>query len=92
MLLPQYSFNSRQLKAIDYNKIILLGLYWAGKYFLDIGSGSGLFSLAAKRLGAKVYSFDYDPKSVRCAEELKKRYYANDNGWVIDEGSILDDK
>jgi len=64
----------------------------AGKYFLDIGSGSGLFSLAAKRLGAKVYSFDYDPKSVRCAEELKKRYYANDNGWVIDEGSILDDK
>ena len=64
----------------------------AGKHFLDIGSGSGLFSLAAKRLGAKVYSFDYDPKSVRCAEELKKRYYANDNGWFVDEGSILDDK
>jgi len=63
----------------------------AGKYFLDIGSGSGLFSLAAKRLGAKVHSFDYDPKSVRCAEELKKRYYANDNDWVIDEGSILDE-
>jgi 2-polyprenyl-3-methyl-5-hydroxy-6-metoxy-1,4-benzoquinol methylase len=64
----------------------------AGKHFLDIGSGSGLFSLAAKRLGAKVYSFDYDPKSVRCAEELKKRYYPNDNGWFVDEGSILDDK
>ena len=64
----------------------------AGKYFLDIGSGSGLFSLAAKRLGAKVYSFDYDPKSLKCTEELKKRYYANDNGWVIDNESILDDK
>ena len=32
-----------------------------GKKFLDIGSGSGLSSLVAKRLGAKVHSFDYDP-------------------------------
>ena len=64
----------------------------AGKRFLDIGSGSGLFSLAAKRLGAKVHSFDYDPKSVKCTEELKKRYYANDKYWDIEEGSALDEK
>ncbi len=63
-----------------------------GKRFLDIGSGSGLFSLAAKRLGAKVHSLDYDPKSVRCTEELKKRYYENDNDWVIEEGSALDEE
>ena len=32
-----------------------------GKKFLDIGSGSGLFSLAARRLGATVHSVDFDP-------------------------------
>ncbi|MEE9150987.1 MAG: 50S ribosomal protein L11 methyltransferase, partial [Thermoplasmata archaeon] len=38
-----------------------------GRTFLDIGSGSGLFSLAAVRLGAKqIHSFDYDPQSVAC--------------------------
>ncbi|NEQ28445.1 MAG: class I SAM-dependent methyltransferase, partial [Microcoleus sp. SIO2G3] len=42
------------------------------KTFLDIGSGSGLFSLAARRLGATVHSFDYDPQSVACTQELKR--------------------
>jgi len=61
-----------------------------GKKFLDIGSGSGLFSLAARRLGAQVYSFDFDPKSVACTQELKKRYFTGDSQWRIEEGSILD--
>lgn len=60
-----------------------------GKRFLDIGSGSGLFSLAARRLGAQVCSFDYDPRSVACTRELKRRYFANDPAWRIEEGSVL---
>ena len=46
-----------------------------GKTFIDIGCGSGLFSLAAAGLKArKIHSFDYDIQSVACAQELKKRY------------------
>jgi 2-polyprenyl-6-hydroxyphenyl methylase/3-demethylubiquinone-9 3-methyltransferase len=58
--------------------------------FLDIGSGSGLFSLAARRLGARVHSFDYDAESVACTEELKRRFFAGDSDWTIEQGSVLD--
>ncbi|HKG15734.1 MAG TPA: class I SAM-dependent methyltransferase [Pyrinomonadaceae bacterium] len=61
-----------------------------GRSFLDIGSGSGLFSLAARRLGARVHSFDYDPRSVACARELRRRYFPDAGGWEIEEGSALD--
>jgi SAM-dependent methyltransferase len=61
-----------------------------GKTFLDVGSGSGLISLAARRLGAKVHSFDYDPRSVACTRELKQRYFPEDLQWSIEEGSVLD--
>jgi len=62
-----------------------------GKRFIDIGSGSGLFSLAAYRLGARVHSFDYDPESVACTKELRKRFAPNDSNWVVEQGSVLDD-
>src|SRR5262249_50650952 len=61
-----------------------------GKRFLDIGSGSGLFSLAARRLGARVLSFDYYPGSVACTMELRRRYFPNDGEWTIEEASALD--
>jgi len=60
-----------------------------GKRFLDVGSGSGLFSLAARRLGASVHSFDYDPQSVACTRELRARYFPDDPEWVVGEGSVL---
>jgi 2-polyprenyl-6-hydroxyphenyl methylase/3-demethylubiquinone-9 3-methyltransferase len=61
-----------------------------GRTFLDIGSGSGLSSLAARRLGAKVHSFDFDPHSVGCTQELRSRYFPDDEDWTVQEGSALD--
>lgn len=61
-----------------------------GLRFLDIGSGSGLFSLAARRLGARVHSFDYDPQSVACTRRLRERHDNADPSWAVEEGSVLD--
>lgn len=58
--------------------------------FLDVGSGSGLFSLAARRLGADVVSFDADPGSVECTADLKLEFFPNDGAWRVERGSILD--
>jgi 2-polyprenyl-6-hydroxyphenyl methylase/3-demethylubiquinone-9 3-methyltransferase len=62
-----------------------------GKRVLDVGSGSGLFSLAARRLGATVHSFDYDPESVACTKELRRRNDPTDDGWTVESGSVLDE-
>lgn len=62
----------------------------AGRRFLDIGCGSGLSSLVARRLGARVHSFDYDMDSVRCTQELRRRYAPDDPDWTVEQGSALD--
>ncbi len=65
-----------------------------GKTFMDIGCGSGLFSLAAWRLGAaKITSIDVDRDSVECCQYLASQ--VNREGareWNIVQGSILDQK
>ncbi len=61
------------------------------KTFLDIGSGSGLFSLAATRLGAGVFSFDADEQSVACTKEVKRRFAPKAANWDIEKGSVLDE-
>ncbi|HKE93673.1 MAG TPA: class I SAM-dependent methyltransferase [Povalibacter sp.] len=58
--------------------------------FLDIGSGSGLFSLAARQMGAIVSSFDYDEDSVACTAGLREKYCPGDSGWTVQRGSVLD--
>ena len=82
--------NDRILKA-EKSLINALGVdNLENKLFMDVGSGSGLFSLAAKRLGAKVISIDFDPECVACTNELKRRYFPTDDTWHVVEGSVLD--
>lgn len=80
----------RVQQAVDSLRTMLGVEDLSGKSFLDVGSGSGLFSLAARRLGARVVSFDYDPQSVDCTRELKLRYFKDDPAWDVQRGSVLD--
>lgn len=58
-----------------------------GKSFIDVGSGSGLFSWAADSLGAEVTSVDVDRFSVECTKHLRSMH---DGDWKVVQGSILD--
>jgi len=85
------SINEERISVAEKSLLMMLKMdNLRGKRFLDIGSGSGLFSLAARRLGAIVHSFDYDPQSVACTQELKRRFFPGDESWVIESGSVLD--
>jgi SAM-dependent methyltransferase len=76
-------------QAVESMKGLLQVSSLNGRTFLDIGSGSGLFSLAARRLGARVHSFDYDLDSVGCTAELRRRFFPSDRVWAVEQGSIL---
>ncbi|TWU18806.1 class I SAM-dependent methyltransferase [Allorhodopirellula heiligendammensis] len=73
----------------------------AGKSFLDIGSGSGLFSLAAVSLGAAmVVSLDIDQDCVDCTRRLKDQFVDSQSerdgaaeqrpAWRVHQLSVLD--
>jgi 2-polyprenyl-6-hydroxyphenyl methylase/3-demethylubiquinone-9 3-methyltransferase len=70
----------------------LLGVdHLRGRTFLDIGCGSGLFSLAACMLGAdRVVAFDYDQDSVQASIAVRARAGISAERWRIEQGSILD--
>jgi 2-polyprenyl-6-hydroxyphenyl methylase/3-demethylubiquinone-9 3-methyltransferase len=63
----------------------------SGLRVLDIGSGSGLSSLAMHRMGADVTSFDYDDVSVACTRELRERFAPGVGTWKVAQGSVLDE-
>jgi SAM-dependent methyltransferase len=59
--------------------------------FLDLGSGSGLSSLVALRLGARrVLSIDVDPHSVAATTTLRDKLGLSSDRWEIRTGSVLD--
>jgi 2-polyprenyl-3-methyl-5-hydroxy-6-metoxy-1,4-benzoquinol methylase len=60
------------------------------QFFLDVGCGSGLHSLAACRLGARVVSFDYDPDAVDATCQLRARFPYEEDTWRVEAGSVLD--
>jgi SAM-dependent methyltransferase len=60
-----------------------------GLRVLDVGSGSGLFSLAAARLGGRVHSFDYDRNSVEATRTLRERFLPVPH-WSVDWGDATD--
>ncbi|MCC9620603.1 class I SAM-dependent methyltransferase [Thalassospira sp. MA62] len=80
--------------AIDIAKSSLQEIFGVddlyGRSFLDIGCGSGLSSLAAIQLGARVRSFDYDENSVFCALALREKYNISPDQWKIERGDVLD--
>src|ERR1700751_4885803 len=60
-----------------------------GRTFLDIGCGSGLFSLAAVRLGCRqLLAVDLDPKSVETARQTLASHVAGKN-WECQNISVF---
>ena len=83
--------NEQRIAAAQQSLRVLLDVdSLNGQTFLDVGSGSGLFSLAARQLGASVHSFDYDPESVACTANLREQFFPSDVEWKVEEGSVLD--
>lgn len=85
------SLNEKKIKEAEESLIQFLGgrEKIKGKSFIDVGCGSGLFSLAAFRLGAReIISVDVDKYSIACASHLRKTV-EEPNNWEIRQGSAL---
>ena len=61
-----------------------------GYTFLDAGCGSGVFTLAALELGAKVTAFDMDPVALQNTKDLLAKFNYPSDTLTLLEGSILD--
>ena len=88
--IENYLTSERVEQAINSLKEFLGVSTLHGRTFLDIGCGSGVFSLAAYRLGAsRVVSFDVDPLASKCCQHLRQSSGTPAN-WRVAQGSVLD--
>ena len=81
--------NNQKIKIAENDLKNFIKINLKNKKFLDIGCGSGLSSLAAVNLGAKVVSFDIDKNSIKASKYLKKVYNINSKDWKILSGNVL---
>jgi 2-polyprenyl-3-methyl-5-hydroxy-6-metoxy-1,4-benzoquinol methylase len=100
MRTPPFSFGKnwhKYLDSIPEDAVESMSAYVAqwlgpdlgGRRVVDIGSGQGLTSLAAFRLGASVLSFDVDPESVAATMRLWQ-WAGSPSTWRVEGGDILD--
>lgn len=65
---------------------LLEGYIKKGMSVFDIGTGSGILALCAKKLGAsKVTGYDYDPVAVRSAEEMAELNEETDVAFYVSD-------
>jgi 2-polyprenyl-6-hydroxyphenyl methylase/3-demethylubiquinone-9 3-methyltransferase len=84
-------FTSERVSIAGAHMLEFLGVdCLEGQYFLDIGCGSGIHSLAALRAGARrIVSFDLDPVSVATTQRLRE-LAGSPESWTAFQGSVLD--
>lgn len=80
----------RVAKARDSLKELLDCSTLVGQRFLDVGCGSGLFSIAAAQLGAEVVGIDINPLCIQVSEQNADRFL-KDRAITFHEKSALDD-
>ena len=85
-----YALNEDRINFSKKDLLYFLGeKELTGRIFLNIGSGSGLFSLVAKMAGVLVNSFDYNLDSVACTEYLKEKHFPNDQNLIVELMEVI---
>ena len=86
-------------KLINYKKILQAtkslkkyNIKFKKKSFLDVGCGSGLFSLAASTMGCnKIYSIDVDNSSIKSTQIVRNNFKKKSLNWKVEKVSLIGD-